>query len=237
MARRIYLWLPSLTVLALSACSGADTGFFSPVLTAGAGGSSHAGASSSAGSTSISGSTGQAGSPPAGGAGRTGASSGGAQTGGASSGGASTGGANSAGGVAGRAAGGAGGTGASAGHAGANGGSANAGAGGSNPDSICKELLKQADQQLEAARECNLAADALQCTGKVTNQCGCQVPVQRTDSTATKAYLKTQQLLEDKGCIIACTAIACPSVTNAQCKASGTGAMGTCVSTTHGPTP
>ena len=237
MARRIYLWLPCLTVLALSACGGSDTGFFSPVFTAGAGGSSHAGASSNAGSTSSAGSPSHAGSPDSAGQSSAGGESGGAGAGGANSGGANSGGnagtTPSGGASGGGARAGAGGSVASGGRAGANGGSTNAGAGGSKPDPTCNELIKQANQQLETARECNLNADALQCTGKVSNQCGCQVPVQRTDSAATKAYLKTLQLLEDKDCIIACTAVACPSVANADCKASGTGSMGTCVSTGH----
>ena len=245
MPRRIVLWLPCLTLVALSACGGSENGFFSDD-TGGTGGFSRAGAPSSAGSSS--GGPSSAGSIGAGTAGQdaAGNGSGGAQSAGAapggstSSGGASLGGATNAGGAAGRTSGaGSGGSAASAGQAGGKGGSANggsAGSAGSNQDPSCSELTKRASQQLEAARVCNLDQEALQCTGKVTTQCGCQVPVQRTESAETKAYLKTLKEIEDKHCIIACTAIACMAASNAQCKASGSSAMGTCVATSHGPT-
>jgi len=249
MARQIVLWLPSLTMVALCACGGSENAFFSDVLGGGTGSTSHAGAASSAGASS--GGPGSAGSPGAGASGQNSAgdSSGGAQTSGASSGGASSGSANGGasagsanggGGAAGRTgAAGSGGTGASAGHAGAKGGSANggsAGVAGSNQEPSCTELVKRASQQLEAARECNPNLEALQCTGKVTTQCGCQVPVQRTDSPESKAYLKTLKELEDKDCIVACTAIACMSVSNAQCRSSSSSSMGSCVATSHGST-
>jgi len=117
-----------------------------------------------------------------------------------------------------------------------NGGAANAGAAGSNSED-CSDLIKQANEQLEAARECRMDVDALQCTGKVTTPCNCQVPVQRSESPETKAYLKTLKLIEEKKCVTVCTAVACAAVTNAQCRASGTSVMGTCVASNRGPTP
>jgi len=112
-----------------------------------------------------------------------------------------------------------------------------AGHAGGGSNSICNELLEQASTQLEAARVCYVAADAPQCTSKVTSPCGCQVPVRRSDSTETKAYLKTLKLLEDQDCAVACAAIACPSVSDARCKASDGGSKGVCMATSHGSTP
>jgi hypothetical protein len=246
MARPSYLWIPSLTVLALSSCGGHADDFFSNV-NAGAGGASHAGSTSSAGSPSVSGGPSSAGSvSDPGSAGQTQVGSGGAQAGGTSSGGVggaptgggatssagvSNGGATNSGGSAGRAAGGSGATAGSAGQ------KNSAGAGGTMQGQTCNDLIKQATEQLEAARVCRLDADALQCTGKVTNLCDCQVPVQRTESTETRAYLKTLKLIEDKNCAVACTAIVCTSVSNAQCRGSGSSVTGSCVATNHGPSP
>jgi len=260
MAPPLHLWLPALTVLALSACGGSEGGLFRDVPNAGAGGSNRAGASPSAGAGSVassgagSASAGSAGEDTAGSgsggtaaAGSSGLNSGGTNSGGTSSGGTNSGGTNNAGGTAGRmGAGGRAGAGAggrpgtgggvgAAGHAGESGGVAGHAGGGSN--SICNELLEQASTQLEAARVCYVAADAPQCTSKVTSPCGCQVPVRRSDSTETKAYLKTLKLLEDQDCAVACAAIACPSVSDARCKASDGGSKGVCMATNHGSTP
>ncbi len=76
---------------------------------------------------------------------------------------------------------------------------------------------------------CIEAADAIQCTGKVKTPCNCEVPVQRNASSETKAYLNTLKQIEDKDCVQVCTAIACPSLSNAQCRTSGNSNMGTCV--------
>jgi hypothetical protein len=101
----------------------------------------------------------------------------------------------------------------------------------------CSELLKLANQQLEAARACNVAADAMQCTGSVMTPCNCEVPVGKDTTTETKDYLATLKRLKDKDCTQVCTALACIAPNNAQCKASGSSIMGTCVATSHGPTP
>jgi hypothetical protein len=248
MARPIDLWLPSVILFALSACGGSESGFFSDVPFAGSGNANRAGASSSGGSPSTSGAGGSAGADSD--SVIAGTSNSGGQAGGSSASGSSPGGATSGGGES-RA--GAGGSGAAAGRGAgmagsaqggsaqggsAQGGSAQGGSAqaGSTQQSTCSELLKLANQQLEAARECNLDVDALQCTGKVTNPCGCQVPVHRTDSAESKAYLKTLNQLEDKDCAIACTAVACTSVNNAQCRSSSSSAKGTCVATSHDST-
>lgn len=257
MARRIYLWLPSLAAFALIACGGSASDFFD---NGGGGGSSRAGASSQAGSTSSagtrnSGSAGVAGdssgagvagdSSGAGAVGVAGSTSsggsfasGGTGSGGRSNGGASSGGSNS-GGRAGSSSGGAGGrtgTGGNSATAGSGGAQAGSpGAGGSNNGSVCDELLKQANQQLEAARECNLAASSIQCNDTVKSPCNCEVAVRRDDSAETKAYLATLKKIDDKKCVTVCTAQVCKLVTNAQCRSSGVGSMAVCTAVSDGP--
>jgi len=226
MARPIYIWLPSLTAFALSACGGSESGFFSDLPRLGAGGSGHAGAAAHAGSVSISGgpgtpggagsptgagSPGSAGNLGSAGEEETGAGSGGAQAGGASSGGRA--GANSGGTTGSHA--GTGGSGAAGGRAGAPGA---AGTGGSNQELSCSELLRQANDQLDAARACSMSANARQCTGAVMNTCNCQVSVQRSDSPETKAYLATLKQIKAKDCVTVCTAIACKPVSDGECK-------------------
>lgn len=235
MARRIYLWLPSLTVFALSACGGSESDFFS---SGGRSGSSHAGASSHAGSSStasagspssagnfgsagadVAGSTSSGGSPGSGGDSEGGRSSGGTSSGGTGSSGRA--GASSGGGSGGRP--GTGGSGATAGH-----GGRSSGAGGTNDTTTCDDLHKLAEEQLDAARACNVAMSAPQCTTTVQNTCDCPVPVRREDSAETKAYLATMKKVKDKNCSWFCTKQACQQVTDADCKSSGSGSMGVC---------
>ncbi|HYQ00090.1 MAG TPA: hypothetical protein VER96_15550 [Polyangiaceae bacterium] len=244
MARRICLWLPSLTVLALSACGGSETDFFGGNGSAGsnhAGNASHAGStsssgtgnsgsagkSSSAGTTGVAGDLGSAGDSSIGGQGVGGNGNGGSPSAGSSAGGRA--GANGSGGT-GHA--GSAGSGATAGHAGAQTGSA--GSGGTNQDAGCSDLLKQASQQLEAARECNPNAKSIQCTGTVKNTCGCEVPVQRDDSSETRAYLATLKKIDAKNCTTVCTAQACKVVTDAECQSSGSDGAGVCTAVSPG---
>ena len=252
MARPIHVWLPGLTLCALSACGGQADGFFSDVV-GGATGANHAGAPSHAGSTSSGGNPGNAGNSgsagttasggqvEAGGSASGGAHSGGAHSGGggsggrggaSSSGGASSGGASSSGGTGGSRAG-AGGSGGSGGRAGAPG--ASAGSGGTSHEPTCDELLELAADQLEAARTCSAAASSPQCTSTVTNLCNCEVPVAKTAATDTKAYLATLKQIKEKDCPRVCPKIACTEVNSAQCQASGSGAVGTCVASHSGP--
>jgi len=242
MARRICLWLPALTVFALSACGGSESDFFSDRGAPGhAGTSSHAagstsssaGRSSSAGNSSSAGSAGIAAGPASAGDGNAGEAEGGTSNGGASAGTSSGGrGGVSAGGSAagGAGRGGGGGSGGTAGH-----GGGQAGSGGKSEEPSCDDLLKQANAQLEDAQACSLAASALQCTGTVKNTCNCEVPVRRDDSTETKAYLATLKKIDAKNCKAVCTAQACKLVTDAECKASGSGSTGVCTAVNDGP--
>lgn len=250
MARAICIWLPGLAAFVLSACGSSESPFFNDLPRSGAGGTGHAGAAAQAGSVSSSGGSsnpgsagsttaaGSAGSPgELGGAGEeeTGAGSGGA-TGGSA---AATGGTSAAGGAGAHSGGTSGGRG-GAGGGGATGGRAgapSAGAGGSNQELSCSELLKLANQQLEAARACNLAANSLQCTGTVMNTCNCEVSVQRAESPETKAYLATLKQLKAKDCTTVCTAIACRQINDGECKSSGSGSMGMCTGRSFGLLP
>jgi len=240
MTRPLIRWLPALTACALfSACGGvSETGFFGTIVdTGGTGGSSQAGATSNGGASpnASSGSPGNvAGASSLGGSSSAGQATdaGGAPTGGVSS--AAAGSSGTAGAAAGSS-----GSGGNAGIAGSSGGATSAGAAGATADLSCSELIKQGTRQLEAARVCNIAVDAVQCTGKVTNRCNCQVPVQRLDSPETKAYLETLKQLDAKNCMTTCTGV-CSRMTNAECRPSlssiGSAASGSCVASNSGPT-
>jgi hypothetical protein len=248
MLRSIRVLGPSVALFAVfTACGGtSDPGLFS-----GSGGSSAAGASSEAGagttpeagSSSVAGSVNAGGDEAMGGDNSAGGSTGGATAGGAASGGdSSQAGSGEPGGSGGHAEG--GGAGHSAGSSGGKGGTSaggaagagsggkggNAGSAGGSSEPSCKDLLAQATTQLEAARACNIAENVLQCTGKVNTTCGCQVPVERSDSVATNAYEATLKQIQAKHCVQACPAIACAPVSRAQCRATTAGSTkGMCV--------
>ncbi|HEX3852930.1 MAG TPA: hypothetical protein VHW01_18330 [Polyangiaceae bacterium] len=264
MARRIYLLGPSAVAFAIFGCGGAgDGGLFGAsggASSAGAASVHGAGASSTppgaGGDTSSAGDFGLGGDDTAGES-AGGSSSGGADTGGGngeaghsgsggsvdhagaggSAGNAEGGGAGHAeGGGAGHAQGGEGGT-AGAGTAGSA-GSSGAGAGGGGTEPTCSQLLAEAATELTAARACNLAANAEQCTGAVETVCNCQVPVEKSDSAATKAYEATLKQINAKHCSQVCPAIACFPVTHAQCKATEPGSSkGSCIASFGIPTP
>ena len=104
---------------------------------------------------------------------------------------------------------------------GGGGGAPQAGAGGGELG--CPELLAQAEKQLEAARACNNAVDAEQCTGKVKTTCNCDVPVERADSDESDAYLETLKQIQKKKCVKVCPALACLPVAHAVCQPSSMG--------------
>jgi hypothetical protein len=254
MVRRTSLALPVLIAGALGAlfcaCSGSDqTGLFSPSggVTGNAGASANAGgpnatggraatsgSSSAAGSTNAAGGSASGGHSSAGGAvGASGAlngggsmnggtGNGGAVSGGALNGGGSANGGNAGASTAGASNGGASGTGGAAGTGGASGGS-----GGPSGNPTCQDLIATAARQLDAARVCNTAGNAEQCTGTVSATCGCQVPVESDDSPETKAYLATLALIQEQHCIQVCPAIACV-FGHAECKSQG-GSSSVCV--------
>ncbi len=231
-ARLTHLLAPSAFVFALFACGGAsDPGLFSG---GGASAGTHnnsAGASNSAGSP---GTAGDASTPPSeggdstvgGSVGVAGQDSGGSNSSGGSAAGSDTGG--SAGSTAHAGAGGsaAGAGGSSAGSAGT------AGTGGSvSTEPTCKDLYAKAATQLEAARACNVAKNAEQCTGTVKTTCNCEVPVESEGSAETQAYEATLKQINQKKCSQVCAAIACSPVNHAQCRAnSASTVVGTCVS-------
>jgi hypothetical protein len=103
------------------------------------------------------------------------------------------------------------------------------GDGGAGGTPSCQELTALLESQLNAARACDDSHNALQCTGKVTTTCGCQTPVESSDSAETKAYLATLKRFQDKHCVIACTALVCLPFQRAQCKAQGSAGGGVCI--------
>jgi hypothetical protein len=119
---------------------------------------------------------------------------------------------------------------AGSGVAGGGSGSGGKGSAGGGNEPTCSELFTQAATELTVARACNVAADAEQCTGQVDTTCNCQVPVEKDDSPATKAYQATLKQIQSKHCSQVCPAIACSPVFNAQCRATSPGSnKGTCV--------
>lgn len=217
---------------AFVACGGvSDPDLFSPGSSAGAAGSSsHAGAPASGAGAPASG-----GASAAGGASNTGGDSSAAGAG-SSEGGEENGGSSAAGSSGAAQAGAGNGAGASVGGS-ANGGASNGGSAGSQPnagsagsdDETCQTLFAKANQQLAAAQVCNLAADAMQCTGTVKNLCKCEVPVNREESAESKAYQATLAQLDNKKCSQVCAAIACFPATHATCRANTFGSTaGTC---------
>jgi hypothetical protein len=247
MARSNYLLLPGLTVFALfSACGGSGSDTLDSTgggASAAAGSSSVAGDSSAAGDNSGTESAGATGSGEAGfsgadegqagaagEAGQTGSVSGGAGGGGGTAGaGAGAG----AGGSAGHA-----GAGGSAGHGGGGAGSGGTSMGGSHsggsagsgpPEPTCAQLDTEAQNQLGAAQACNSAQGFNGCDARVTDTCGCQVPVESTTSAASKTYLATLKTIAARKCARPVGCHACVKVNFALCSPSGKGNAGKCV--------
>ena len=108
------------------------------------------------------------------------------------------------------------------------------GSGGSGP--TCAQLFTRASKELEAATVCNPAANVQQCTGKVTEPCGCERPVESKDSLETKAYLATLEQIHQKKCAQACPAIACLVADHAQCSVMTGSAVAHCAPL-YPPTP
>jgi hypothetical protein len=81
--------------------------------------------------------------------------------------------------------------------------------------SSCDELLAEANTALEEAQACSLAVSSLECVDFVEDICGCEVPVAKRESSATKAYLAAVKALD--GCPIPCPAERCENPTSARC--------------------
>jgi len=232
-----------------SACSSSTEGLFSPAggasstggtSVSAAGGSAVGGHPATGGNSSTAGSTAAAGTNASGGSDANGGhANGGAgsvagtssagttgDAGGSGNAGTSAGGGNAAGTDAGGNAGtsnagtSSGGSGGSSAGAGGNGG------GGGTPS--CEDLMALAESELAAARACDNSHNVEQCTGKVSTTCGCQVPVESSDSEETKAYLVTLKRFQDQHCVIACAALVCPPIQHAQCQSQGS-STGMCI--------
>lgn len=186
--------------LLAAACGGqAGNDLFQP----GVGGVSGAGGSTS-GTGGAAGNSGAKGGAAGSGGGLT--SGGSAGTGGVSSGGSvgvagAPGAVAGASGTAGKASGGGGGTAgkASAGSVsmagkGGAGGGGNAGTAGAGGKNTCDGALTQLPPLLSAAQSCDVSLSRLPCGGFVSNECGCQVPVDLPGSTPAQNYQKAVAL-------------------------------------------
>jgi hypothetical protein len=80
---------------------------------------------------------------------------------------------------------------------------------------------------LAAAQVCDNSLDRLPCSGFVSNECGCKVPVDAPNLPAAQAYVSAVAAVAK--CGIACPAIVCPEPTSAQCKSEGGSVKGVCV--------
>ena len=222
---------PLFSLLAASAlalaCGGAsDTDFGSDDGSSGKGGSSSGGTGQggSAGTASGSGGSTQGGGSQ-GGSSQGGSSQGGSDPTGGSSGnptggvsGTATGG-GSTGGTAGTDGGaGSGGTLGGSGPGGSGGASGRAGGGGTLGND-CAGLIASAQAALLAAQVCNPALSTPKCSGTVEDLCGCTVPVNDADSTATKAYLAQREAAVK--CGVPCLAIPCREPTTPMCGIGG----------------
>jgi hypothetical protein len=114
---------------------------------------------------------------------------------------------------------------------GGRGGRGGRGGGGRGGTGDCDALLTAANEALTQAQVCNLTLDSIQCHDVVTSPCGCSVPVAKSESAETHAYLDALDALGD--CPVACTDVQCapPAVTGTCEPISDHSAQGRCVTT------
>ncbi|HWA71306.1 MAG TPA: hypothetical protein VG937_03180 [Polyangiaceae bacterium] len=212
--------------------AGSATGGSATMATGGSATTVTGGTGQSSGSAGMIGTGGSAGLGGAGGkGGSTSAGSGGlssAGTAGKGSGGLVAGGAASAG-AAGKGGGGmpAGGA-ASAGAAGkGSGGVVAGGAAGAGGQATCEMVMANLPKLLTAAQSCDNSLDRLPCTGFVSNECGCKVPVDLANSSVTQIYLNA--VAQVMKCGVVCPDLICREPTTARCQSEGTQSMGHCV--------
>jgi hypothetical protein len=96
--------------------------------------------------------------------------------------------------------------------------SGRAGSGGTG-GTDCSLAIQRAQSALLAAQSCNPLAGGMVCTGSVEDLCGCTVPVNDENSTATKNYLELRE--PALGCGVPCLAIPCQEPTTPMCGISG----------------
>jgi hypothetical protein len=153
----------------------------------------------------------------------------GATSGGIATGGSSSGGAIASGGVAGAASGGTTATGGASGGQGSGGGKAMS----------CEMLRSQLASYLDSAQACQRnQASQNTCAETVKTECGCQVPVNASNTAAITSYNSTLAQLEKQCPNVACAAVRCANPSNASCSGTGPGA-GQCTTSPYqgGPGP
>jgi hypothetical protein len=90
------------------------------------------------------------------------------------------------------------------------------GSGGGAPDGSvdgagCDALLADVNDKRNAAKACTLGASG-QCTGTVTDECGCTSYVEDPNSAATKDFSAAIDALKSAGCTPSCGPSCSPSI-------------------------
>ena len=84
----------------------------------------------------------------------------------------------------------------------------------------CTKLLADLDQKQQAATQCCLTCNSLQCTQQIDGLC-CPVTVTSGDSLASKDYLAALKAVKDANCQVNCPAIACSTKPTDVCMQNG----------------
>jgi hypothetical protein len=106
----------------------------------------------------------------------------------------------------------------------ANGGS-NTASGGAN----CAAMRAELSSLLTQAQACTSSENAQPCTGFVSNECGCMLPVNSATSVATQAYRNHFDMIVAACAMPGCPDLVCPDATRATCTSDGSAATGHCV--------
>jgi len=102
-------------------------------------------------------------------------------------------------------------------------GKGSTGGAGTGGSTSCASLREKLSGLLSEAQACTRAANAEQCVGFVTSECGCSVPVNNPRSEPARAYTELVARLK-KECSAVCTAVLCIRPSSATCSSSGQGA-------------
>ncbi len=110
-------------------------------------------------------------------------------------------------------------------------GSGGAASGGSSVGGAgCVELRNGLAKLQDEAQACSPNGNMDQCTGSVSSECNCPVPVNSQNSAATRAYTAALEQYK-KRCAVACAAVLCAPAIGARCQGQGNGpqSSGQCV--------
>jgi hypothetical protein len=93
---------------------------------------------------------------------------------------------------------------------------------------MCDAMRAELSKLLTAAQVCDISLDRGACTGFVSNECGCKVPVDAPSLAAAQSYVTAVAAVIKCGGV-ACPAIACAEPVAAHCQTEGAAAKGHCV--------